>query len=54
MMIDTRKYFNEWVAFALSDRFDREDFFSLAFRASDSTGVMRIGFVTKMIMGCLE
>ena len=28
--------------------------FSLAFRASDSTGVMLIGFVTKMIIECLE
>ena len=28
--------------------------FSLAFRASDSTGVMPIGFVTKMIIKCLE
>ena len=52
MMIDTKKYFQglllPWVI-VLTGRI-----FSLAFRASDSTGAMLIGFMTKMIMECLQ
>ena len=51
MMIDTKKIFGlllPWVI-VLTGRI-----FSLAFRASDSTGVILIGFVTKMIIECLE
>ena len=50
-----KNIFNEWFAFALSDRFDREDFFTcFPSKWQYWRDAYTVGFVTKIIIECLE